>query len=463
MRIKPFEVKDLPKALPLKKLIGPSFIILGMGLGSGEIILWPYLSSNYGLGIIWAALMGITFQFFMNMEIERYALARGESVFAGFARKWKPLTGWFFISTFIPWIWPGIIAASAKFLGFLFGIQQTHYLAIGLLILIGLILSLGPVVYKTVEGLQKVLISIGVPIIFIMAIAFATRTDWSALANGMVGIGEGYRFLPAGIPIASFLAALAYAGAGGNLNLAQSSYIREKGYGMGKYTSKMGSILTGKKEEKMDLLGSKFENTPENVSEFKRWWRNINIEHLLLFWLTGGITIALLSLLSYTTTYGIEDKMEGVGFVIQESLEMGRRIAPIVGSLFLLLTGIMLFATQLTVFDATSRIMSENISLMKESIDAKKIPLIYYLILWAQILSGILIFSLGITEPLQLVIIAAVLNAFAMFIHIGLTMWLNLTTLEKEIRPSAFRIIAMTCAFLFYGGFSIYTFIDKFF
>jgi len=27
--------KDLPEAPPLRKLIGPSFIILGLGLGSG--------------------------------------------------------------------------------------------------------------------------------------------------------------------------------------------------------------------------------------------------------------------------------------------------------------------------------------------------------------------------------------------------------------------------------------------
>ena len=53
----------------LKEMIGPSFVLLGMGLGSGELIMWPYLAANYGLGIIWAAVIGITFQFFINMEI----------------------------------------------------------------------------------------------------------------------------------------------------------------------------------------------------------------------------------------------------------------------------------------------------------------------------------------------------------------------------------------------------------
>src|SRR4030067_1285982 len=85
--LSPLAKNELPPAPPLLKLIGPSFIILGMGLGSGELVLWPYLSSNFGLGIIWAAILGITFQFFINMEIERYTLATGESIFVGLARK----------------------------------------------------------------------------------------------------------------------------------------------------------------------------------------------------------------------------------------------------------------------------------------------------------------------------------------------------------------------------------------
>ncbi len=464
MSLKPFETKELPKALPLKKLIGPSFILLGLGLGSGEIILWPYLSSTYGLGIIWAAVLGITFQFFMNMEIERYALVRGESIFAGFARKksWLPI--WFIISTFVPWVWPGIVASSAKFLGFLFGLDNTKYLAIGMLVIIGLILSLGPVIYKTVESLQKVLISIGVPIIFILAIIVADKADWSALAQGVVGIGQGFRFLPAGINIAAFLGALAYAGAGGNLNLAQSSYIREKGYGMGKHAGRLTSILTGKQDENTSILGSRFETTDENIKEFKIWWKNINLEHLTIFWLTGAATILVLAMLSYSTTFNLAVKPEGINFVLQESIQIGKQLFPFAGSLFLVITGIMLFATQLTVLDATSRIISENVFLAKhEKIKEKHIPSVYYFILWAQILTGILIFLLGVTEPLELVTISAVLNAFTMFIHVGLTLWTNLTSLEKPLRPGTFRIFMMVAAFLFYGGFSAYTLIDKIF
>lgn len=462
MVLKPLSINSLPSPLPLRKLLGPSFIFLGLGLGSGEIILWPYLTANYGMGIIWAAILGITFQFFMNMEIERYALVHGESVFVGLARKLKWISLWFLLSTFIPWIWPGIIASSAKLFGSTVGITDTTYLTIFLMIVIGLILSFGPILYKTVESFQKILIGIGVPTIFGLSVILADKSDFTALAKGSVGIGDGYVFFPEGILMASFLAAFAYAGAGGNLNLAQSFYVREKGYGMGKYAGRITSLFTGKTEE-VSLTGSKFEINETNLASFKKWWRNINIEHFIIFWITGGITIALLGLLSYSTVFGLEGNKQGIGFVINEGRVIGEMLFPFAGTFFLLVGGIMLFGTQLTVFDATSRILSENIIIASQGkLAEKSIPKAYYIMLWIQIIAGIIILLLGFTEPLALLVTAAVLNSVAMFVHIGLTLWLNSTSLDKALRPSAIRKFAMILAFLFYGGFSLFVIYDRF-
>lgn len=466
MKFTPLKTRKLPAALPLRKMIGPSFIILGLGLGSGEVILWPYLASNYGMGIIWGAVIGLTFQFFMNMEIERYALARGESVFVGLARKVKALPIWFILSTFLPWMWPGIVAASAALFGHVFGLpaEQNKYLAIGLLIAMGLILSLGPVLYKTVERLQKVLIVVGVPSIFLISIFLARPDDWAAAAKGIFGVGDGFFLLPAGISIASFLAALAYAGAGGNLNLAQSFYVKEKGFGMGKYAGKITSLLTGRKttDDKPLLTGTQFNTTKEEVKEFRKWWRNINIEHFLVFWLTGSITIVLLALLAYTTTFGAEGNKSDISFVIAESQAIAQLLFPALGTFFLIVAGCTLFGTQLTVYDATSRILSENVVLASRGlIKDRQIPKVYYLTLWLLILAGIGVFLAGFTQPLQLLFIAAVLNAIAMFVHTGLTLWLNKTSLPKQIAPNKFRTFAMVSALLFYGGFSLFVIVTE--
>ena len=130
----PLPIAPLPPAPPFRKLIGPSFILLGLGLGSGEVILWPYLTSNYGLGLVWGILIGVTIQFFINMEVERYALINGESVFVGFARWLRFLPLWFIFSTFAGFGWPGIGLASATLLSNIISTTNIQLTAIFLFI-----------------------------------------------------------------------------------------------------------------------------------------------------------------------------------------------------------------------------------------------------------------------------------------------------------------------------------------
>jgi hypothetical protein len=458
MKLANLQKREMPKAVPLVKLLGPSFILLGLGLGSGELILWPFLSANYGLGIIWGAVLGITFQFFLNMEIERYSLATGESVFVGLARKLAGIAPvWFIFSTLLPWMWPGIIASSGIIIANLLGIEYSSLIPIVLLLVIGVALTLGPVIYKTQEYFQKYLILIGVPFVFLVAVLLARGSDWVALGEGLVGIGHGYMFLPAGISLASFLGAFAYAGAGGNLNLAQSFYIKEKGYGMGKYSGRITSILTGK-QEKIELTGSEFEMNEKNLKRFHKWWKLINIEHAVIFWATGAITMILLALLSYSTNYGHVTTDDGVGFILNQAHIIGTELLPIFGIFFLIIAALMLFSTQFSVMDATSRIMAENLVILSpRKFPINKLSLYYYGFLWILILAGVGIFASGFNRPITLVTLSAVLNAFTMFVYSGLVLWLNRANLAKQIRPGLFRSLAIIVAFIFYGSFSIFT------
>lgn len=456
------EGKDFPKPLSLKKLIGPSFIILGVGLGSGELILWPYLASNFGLGIMWAALLGITFQFFINMEIERYTLATGESIFVGLTRKYGKLTPiWFILTTLVPWMWPGIIAACGTLIAEALGFEYSGLVGIVLLLTQGVLYSLGKVVYKTQEFVQKGIILVGVPFVFLITLYFAGPTDWVALGKGIVGQGEGYSFLPVGLPIATFLGALAYAGAGGNLNLAQSLYVKEKGYGMGKYSGRITNVFKGK-QENVSLEGYAFTNSKENEKNFKMWWKRINIEHGVVFWLTGAFTMVLLSILAYTTVFGSKGVETSINFVVFEGKTIGNLTAPWLGTFFLLMSSIMLYGTQFSVLGSNARISAENLVLHnQDKFKVKNLSNYFYIFLWVQIAAGIAIFATGFTEPLGLVVTGAVMNAISMFIYSGLILWLNRTALAKALRPGIVRTAIVGAAFLFYGAFSIFTILDR--
>jgi len=450
--------KDLPHPPPLRKMIGPSFILLGLGLGSGELILWPYLSANYGLGIIWGAVIGITIQFFLNMEIERYTLATGESVFVGLSRifkKFAPL--WFMLTTFIPWIWPGLVASSAKLFSFAFGFTYNKYLPMVFLVLIGIILSLGKYLYKTQEIFQKTIILIGIPFVLILALFLAKPVDYLALTKGLIGMGDGYWFFPAGLSFATFLGALAYAGAGGNLNLSQSYYIKEKGFGMGAHTGKISSLFSSQKE-KMKLEGGLPKNTIENVRIFKLWWRRINLEHAMVFWITGAVTMLMLSLLSYITTYKKEGIENGINFLFQESSYISAHTTTTIGTAFLLIASLMLFGTQFSVYASTSRILSENLVIFSpKKFHIESLSKLFYVFLWLQILGGCIVFMAGFTEPLNLVITGAVMNAATMFVYAIMIYIQNVKLLPKMIAPSTLRRVIMVIAILFYGGFSIFT------
>lgn len=446
-------VNDLPRAPGLRRMLGPSLVLLGLGLGSGELILWPYLSTNFGLGIIWAAVLGILFQFFVNMEIERYSIIKGESIFVGYSRLSRFAPFWFIGSTFISWVWPGLIASSAKILSVLFNFERFDYLAIGLLLLIGVILSVGPSVYKTIENFQKIVIGLGVPLIILITVLVAKYADWQALLNGLAGHGNGYSFFPAGIPLLTFLGAFAFAGAGGNLNLTQSFYIKEKGYGMCKDKKGIGSVLTGNANE-IELEGETFAQTPENIKRFQTWWKLVNIENFIVFFVTGALTIILLSLLAYSATRGFITNAEGIKFIANEAEQISLKLAPFFGALFLTICGVMLFGTQLTILDSTSRIISENVVIVKKKTNLTKT---YYLILWSQITVSILIFLVGFNDPKTLIVTCGVINALAMFVHIGATHLLNKKSLPKSLQISSWRTAILAVIWSFFGAFAVYS------
>jgi hypothetical protein len=447
------------------KLLGPSFIFVGLALGSGELILWPNLVSNWGMGIIWGALLGITMQYFLNMEIERYALANGESIFVGFARLFKFAPYWFAISTIIAWSWPGFAAASAQILTY-FGVENKLLVSVAILILVGIVLTLGPTLYKTVETIEKGLILIAIPSIIIIAIASVTFESVDAMLKGLIGIGEGYRFFPdnTAFPFFSFLGAVAYSGAGGNLLLAQSFYIKEKGYGMGKYSGKITSLVTGK-QEKIDLEGSTFEPSSENINKFHQWFNMASKEHLIVFWGLGLFTMLLLALIAHANVFEQTQGTTGVGFLFVQADILNSTVGFLAGSFLLVITALMLFSTQLTVVDACGRIIAENIAIMKKSsIKGSDVPKYYYASIWTILLFGVGVLSFGLREPQFLLILGAVINAFCMLIFAGILVKTNTKLLHPQIAPTKFRqaiIYTIFILLIIFCGFVIYDQITK--
>ena len=164
--------RDLPEPTRLRRLIGPSVILVGVGVASGEYILFPYIASKAGLAFLWAAVVGVAVQFFINMEIERYTLATGQTAITGFQRLWKPWGLILVLLALLATSWPGWATSAATVATFLFGGGDANVIAIAALLVIGVTLTASPVVYQTVERLE--FLKVGALLLFV-AIALVRR------------------------------------------------------------------------------------------------------------------------------------------------------------------------------------------------------------------------------------------------------------------------------------------------
>ena len=102
-----------------------------------------------------------------------------------------------------------------------------------------------------------------------------------------------------GDPVGS---ALAFAGAGGTLNLGQSNYVKDKGYGMGSFVGRITSPVTGQ-EEAISETGFHFAHDATNLARWRQWWRTASVEHFVSFFLTCLLCLVLLSLICYSIFY----------------------------------------------------------------------------------------------------------------------------------------------------------------
>src|SRR3954463_7727388 len=75
----PLRERPMPPPISLRQMVGPSIILAGLALGSGEFILWPYITFRSGFVFFWACILAVVMQYFLNMEIMRWTLATGES------------------------------------------------------------------------------------------------------------------------------------------------------------------------------------------------------------------------------------------------------------------------------------------------------------------------------------------------------------------------------------------------
>jgi hypothetical protein len=435
------------------KVIGPGIVAAGVGLGSGEFVIFPYIASHVGLAFLWAAVLGVLVQYFLNTEIERYTLATGESVLTGFSRLWRHWGGVLLALGVLHSLWPGWANSSASLLSYLFG-GSVRWITIGLLVAIGLLLTMSRVVYHTLERAQALkMIAIGV--LIVGAILFAIPTHvWAAAPAGVA-----HPVLPVSVfGWAMLTGAIAYAGAGGPSNLCMSSWIRDKGFGMASHAPRIESPLLGEPVAAPGT-GWRFAVNAESMKRWHAWWRFAKIEQLSTFVAMTLITIIFTSVLASALLHGRSDLPHDISFLGLEAQVLSQRVGDWFGNLFLIVGAFALFMTAVGVVDVTARLAADVLRTVYWSGGNESV--IYSVIVWTIIIFGSAVVSTGASQPLVLLIISAVIAGFMMFVYSALLLVLNRSKLEKPLRPSTTRTGVLILAILLFGGVSAATLFEQ--
>lgn len=363
----PFKLyQEVPCVPRLRHLIGPSVIALGMGLGAGEFLLWPNLVAVNGFSIWWLFWIGVVTQFVVLQEIERWTIATGESVFGGMARLTRrPLWPWFFLgATLISFFWPGWASQSAEFTSDIVAAVTGRVLpwqpiALAMLAFIWIGLAASKIVYNSLERFEIVLVLGFFPMLAVALVVVGVVPEhiW-ALGRGAVSFGVAPKELLTGSQFPTLLLAVAYAGSGGTLLLAQSLWLRDKGFGMATYQGRIAGIR-GTNED-ISATGYVFDPgvEPRGIQRYLKWMRVARTELLITFVLLIIVSVVITTLI-VAATIGT-DNPELAGNLSQTVALQGAVLAERGGTwlqvVFLLGGAFVLFSTQLGIVDTVTRI-----------------------------------------------------------------------------------------------------------
>jgi hypothetical protein len=416
-------------------------------------VLWPFITSQVGLVAMWMAIVGVFTQYFINMEIERYTLATGETAVTGFTRLWRPWGMIMAVAALASWGFPGWAAGASTSLTYVFGWESSSvpWITVSALVAIGIALTASPIVYQLVEKAQMVMVALIVVFLVLAVFLGVEGGAYVDLVKGFSNVGQ----FPSEIPIATLLGALAFAGAGGTVNLVQSNWIRDKGLGMGAYSPQIVSPLTGV-EQAAASTGNFFPQDEENLRRWRGWWKVANQEQFWLVAIIGALSIILLSLLTYSTVFGRDDLESGFSFVKTEGEVLKDTVAPWFGTAFWLTGVVVLLSTNLGVLDHMGRITADvlKVDFLRDN-EFWTESRIYFAVIWAEIVFGsIVLLVVGITAPLVLLVISSATNGVIMFVYSVLLIQLNRFNLPNTIRLRSVRLVAMIWAVLFFGFFS---------
>ncbi len=476
--VPPLKEAELPgPQKSLFKMIGPGLVMAGLAIGSGELILWPWITSIVGAQLLWAAAIGIFLQLWINIEVGRWAIVTGESPFTGMIRVIKIIVYlWVFlivVGKFLPG-WARETGIALRDLIFGPGHSSPPWLWTALVFAAIAAILFGPrVIYTAVERCIMFLIVVIVVGLIYIVWEIGSRELFLTMWDGVINVFDFPEF-PVEVLAADgtvrdeltfgrFFGAVVFAGAGGLGNLYYAYYLREKRIGMGARMPTLMSAAHAHETKEMDT-GYVYPDTPENRKRFRTWFRYVVADQVMFFWLLGSFTMFLFIFGALAVLHPIglvPDRgslVWDLATILEDSMGTSGRY------IFLIVGMAALFSTQLGGVDGGSRIFSDLLHTNFKFGKWFKLDQWYLILVSTTMIIGtfsVWFFDRYDIGGLDFLFISALMGGFAMAVYVPLLLYMNLTHLPKSARPGWINIFFMVLASAMYIGFSGYTIYDK--
>ncbi|MFB0557842.1 MAG: Nramp family divalent metal transporter, partial [Candidatus Bathyarchaeia archaeon] len=279
----------LPKPPKASHFLGPGIVLAAMGIGMGEMVMWPRMALMWGPGVLWLALIGFTIQYFVQKEMSRWVTATGESFLQATARiGYKKIFSWlFFFSAPVVYFWPGWIGTAGQILsnalGDPFGKMSWQIFAVLGVAAVLVLLTVSPVVYNVIEKVMTVAIIVSSVLVIIVALMVATPERVFAVLKGFVSFGYWVPEMGSKFFLPFVVGSIAYAGPSGMQQIWYTLWCRDDGMGMGAYMGRITGLFG--REESVPESGHTFDpKKPEEMEKWKGWRQYCNFDARVLFY-----------------------------------------------------------------------------------------------------------------------------------------------------------------------------------
>ena len=508
----PWEHGDLPESprLTLRSwalLLGPGLVLGGAAIGGGEWLAGPLTTARYGGAILWLATISIVAQVIYNLEISRYTLYCGEPIFNGKFRLPPSPMFWLVAYLILDFgsVFPYLVANAATPLAAvmvgevpriektyeLLGLAITGKALIQLLkyvVFIGMLVPLvfGGKVYNSLKWLMGFKIVIVLGFLLLVAIFYSTAATWIDIFGGFLKFGSVPVISAAADPSApppvdNFFVALwqgralprvdltmigvlgalaAVSGSGGLTNTQISSYTRDEGWGMGRSVGAIPSMVGGR-QFKLSHVGRVFDLNDDTIARFRRWYRFIVRDQLIVWMPACFVGVALPSMLSVQFLPRGTQASEWVAAGMTAD-GLRAAVGPTWGQLFWLMTlfcGFLVLAPSAsTTADGVLRrwvdVCWTALPWLRK-LEEHKIRTVYFAALCCYATFGLI--SITLWNPVQLLKWAGNIYNAALGFSCFHVLAVNLILLPKPLRPGWFIRAGLVLSGLFFTALSAIT------